>query len=86
MLAPFTYASMMNFCTAGLQWHSDLSVRTSERKKENRTGGHATTKKSLVEILDLLPAGFVLHDAAVLPQNTKIETARNERQDYERGF
>ena len=28
MLAPFTYASMMNFRTAGLQWHSDMSVRT----------------------------------------------------------
>ena len=75
---------MMNFLTAGLQWHSDMSVRTSERTKENCNGAMPQQKKSLVEILDLLPAGFVLHDAAVLPQHTKIETVRNERQHYER--
>ena len=55
-------------------------------KKKEPQRGHATTKNGLVDIIDLLPAGFVLHDAAVLPQITKIETARNERrQYYERG-
>ena len=85
MLAPFTYASMMNFRTAGLQWHSDICVRTLEMKREPRRG-HTTTTTGLVEILDLLPTGFVLHDAAVLPQHTKIEPVGNEREHYGRRF
>ena len=86
MLAPFTYASMMNFRTSGAAVAQRYLRENIGKEKREPHRGHTTKTKGIVELIYLLPAVFVLHDSSVLPEHATVEPVGNAREHYERRF